>query len=48
MQVSNAVDAVAVVDVHVSHMHQTILDDVGSLVFYSGADAVVQLADDRH
>ena len=48
MQVSHAVDAVAVVDVHMGHMNQTVLDDVGGLVFYSGADAIVQLADDRH
>ena len=31
-----------------SHVHQSVLDDVGALVLYGSADAVVQLADDRH
>ena len=35
-------------DIHMCHMHKSVLDNVCALVAHLGADTVVKFADDRH
>ena len=48
MEVSNTIDAVSIVNIHVCHVYKSVLDDVCALIRNLLSYFVVKLADDWH